>query len=183
MTKVPKSDEKADKGSKQADILIAVAISAELFHTPDGTGYADLMVNGHCETYAIRSKSFRQWLTRGFFNETKGAPNAEAMQSAVALLEAQAKFNGKRRSVFTRIAEHEGRIYIDLANDDWQVVEVTASGWTIQGGVPVRFRRPAGMRPLPLPARAPRQGYPGSRSTLRRASAVPRQSSSDVSAS
>src|SRR5262245_53676645 len=38
----------------QADILINVAKEgAPLFHTPDGTGYADIEVNGHRETWAI----------------------------------------------------------------------------------------------------------------------------------
>src|ERR1700730_505261 len=48
----------------QADILIELTRSAELFHTPDGTAFADLDVNGHRETWPIRTKGFRRWLTR-----------------------------------------------------------------------------------------------------------------------
>jgi hypothetical protein len=44
------------RGPKQADILIGLAQSAELFHSPDGTGFADLDINGHRETWPIRSK-------------------------------------------------------------------------------------------------------------------------------
>lgn len=50
---------------KQADILIALAASADLFRSPDGTGFADLDINGHRETWPIRSKGFRRWLARG----------------------------------------------------------------------------------------------------------------------
>jgi hypothetical protein len=40
------------KRPKQADILINVAKEgAPLFRTPDGTGYADIEVNGHRETW------------------------------------------------------------------------------------------------------------------------------------
>ena len=49
-----------DNGSgrpKQANILIEIAKSAELFHTADRVGYADININGHRETYRIRHNS------------------------------------------------------------------------------------------------------------------------------
>jgi hypothetical protein len=65
----------------QADILIELATTAELFHAPDGTGFADLDINGHRETWPIRAKGFRRWLARRFFGATQGAPSSEALQS------------------------------------------------------------------------------------------------------
>ena len=35
---------------RMADVLTDLAASAELFHTADGTAFADLMVDGHRET-------------------------------------------------------------------------------------------------------------------------------------
>ena len=52
------------RGPTQADILIELAETAELFHAPDGTGFADLVINGHRETWPIRAKGFRRWLAR-----------------------------------------------------------------------------------------------------------------------
>jgi hypothetical protein len=46
------------RGPTQADILIDLAQTAELFHAPDGTGFVDLDINGHRETWPIRSKAF-----------------------------------------------------------------------------------------------------------------------------
>jgi len=40
----------SDRGPKQADLLIELAQEAELFHSPDATAFADLVVNGHRET-------------------------------------------------------------------------------------------------------------------------------------
>jgi len=74
--------EAAKRGTSQADILIDISQSAELFHAPDGTGYADLEINGHRETWSIRAKGFRRWLAQRFFEETAGAPNSEALQRA-----------------------------------------------------------------------------------------------------
>src|SRR5947208_8795028 len=66
------------RGPTQANILIELAQSAELFHTPDGIGFADLDINGHRETWPIRAKGFRRWLARRFFEATQGAPSSEA---------------------------------------------------------------------------------------------------------
>jgi hypothetical protein len=68
------------RGPTQADILIELAQEAELFHAPDGTGFADLNINGHRETWPIRAKGFRRWLARRFFEATQGAPSSEALQ-------------------------------------------------------------------------------------------------------
>ena len=69
------------------------------------------------------------------------------------MIETQAQFDGPQRQVSVRVAEHDGLIYLDLADEFWRAIEIGARGWRIADDVPVRFRRPAGMRPLPLPAR------------------------------
>src|SRR6516165_5328670 len=82
--------EKGGRGPTQADILIGLAQSAELFHAPDGTGFADLNIDGHRETWPIRAKGFRRWLALRFFNATQGgAPSSEALQSALNVIEAK----------------------------------------------------------------------------------------------
>jgi hypothetical protein len=50
-----------------------------------------------------------------------------------------------------RLAEQDGNIYIDLADERWQTVEITPNGWRVVVAPPVRFRRPAGLLPLPVP--------------------------------
>src|SRR5207344_1526121 len=52
-----------------------------------------------------------------------------------------------------RIAEHTGHIYLDLADECWRAVEITPEGWRVVECPPVRFRRPVGMLPLPVPER------------------------------
>ena len=95
--------ETARRGPTQADILIDLAQSAELFHAPDGTGFADLSINGHRETWPIRTKGFRRWLARRFFEATQGAPSSEALQSALNVIEAKAHFDGPERKVHLRV--------------------------------------------------------------------------------
>ena len=145
------SGEAGGRGPTQADILIDLAQSAELFHAPDGTGFADLDINGHRETWPIRAKGFRRWLARRFFEATGGAPSSEALQSALNVIEAKAHFDAPERAVHVRVGGLDGRLYLDLGDETWRAVEIDATGWRVIDNPPVRFRRAAGMQPLPAP--------------------------------
>ncbi len=150
------AEERGDAGGRgptQAEILVDLVSAAELFHTADGTGYADLEVNGHRETWPVRGNGFRLWLTRRYYEVTGGAPNSEALKSALGVVEARAKFDGPERPVHVRIGSHAGQLYLDLGDETWRAVEINAEGWRVINAPPVRFRRSAGMRPLPVPVR------------------------------
>lgn len=136
---------------KQADLLIELAQEAELFHTADGTPFADVRVENHRETLNVRHKVFRRWLSRRFYNETGGAPSSEALQAALNVIEARAHFDGPLRQVWVRVGGLDGKIYIDLVDNIWSAIEITADGWHVIAEPPVRFRRAAGMKPLPVP--------------------------------
>jgi hypothetical protein len=94
---------------------------------------------------------FRGWLRRRYYQATGNAARAAEIRSALDLLEARAQFDGPERAVHVRIAEHAGHIYLDLADEHWRAVDIGPDGWRVVGWPPVRFRRPSGMLPLPLP--------------------------------
>src|SRR5215813_11548255 len=146
------SGDAGGRGPKQADILIGLAQSAELFHSADGTGFAVLCIGGHRETWPIRAKGCRRWLARSFFEATQGAPSSEALQSALNVIEAKAHFDAPERLVHVRVGGLDGRLYLDLCDETWRAVEIDATGWRVTDNPPVRFRRAAGMQPLPMPA-------------------------------
>jgi hypothetical protein len=135
-------------------MLISTGLCHELFHTPAGTSLADIVVNGHRETWPIRSKRFSGWLRRYYYEATGSAPSAGEIRSTLDLLETRAQFDGPERDVHIRIAEHAGHIYLDLADEHWRAVDIGPDGWRVIGFPPVRFRRPAGMLPLPEPKQA-----------------------------
>jgi hypothetical protein len=135
------------------DVLLNIATAARLFHASDGTGFADLIIDGHRETWPLCSKRFQAWLRQHYYERTWDAPSPAALNGALNALEAQAQFDGPQRKVSIRLAEHDGRIYLDLADEFWRCVEIGANGWRIAEDPPVRFRRSAGMQPLPLPLR------------------------------
>jgi hypothetical protein len=48
-------------------------------------------------------------------------------------LEARAQFDAPERAVNMSVAEHAGRIYLDLADEHWRVVAISADGWKVVG--------------------------------------------------
>ncbi len=146
----PAGDGDDDKLS-QATTLVNLAKDAELWHTPDGGAFATIVIDAHRETWGIRAKAFRDWLAYQFFQLEGKSPGGQATADALAVLSGQALFNGPEYSVFVRVAEVGGSIYLDLANDGWEVVRVTTEGWCINSDPPVRFRRARGMLALPHP--------------------------------
>jgi len=149
------------RGPTQADILLNLAQTAELFHTPDGSGYADIDINGHRETWPIRAKGFRSWLVRRFFEATQGAPSSEALLSALNVIEAKAQFDGPERLVHLRVGGQDEKLYLDLCDETWRAVEIDTEGWRVLDNPPIRFRRASGMQPLAIPIKG------GSVKTLR----------------
>lgn len=130
----------------------------ELFHTPDGDGYAHI----NRETWPIRTKAFRQWLRLKAYGTTGKAPSQAELSRQIELLDAWAvDLESPEREVHIRAACAGGHVYIDLADTNRSVVEIGPDGWSLIQNPPVRFIRPPGMLPLPRP----RKG--GSIETLR----------------
>jgi hypothetical protein len=153
-----------DDGHGPGRVLEALSAGeVEVFHTPAGDGYATLDAGGHRETWSLRSRQLRRWLVRTHYERTGKALAAHVVAQALQLLEARAAFDGPTCEVYTRAAPAEGGgFWLDLGDAAWRALEVSAAGWRIADGAPVKFRRARGLLPLPEPSRG------GSLDTLRR---------------
>ena len=117
----------------QADILVRLAFeAAAFFSSHDEVPYAAIQTNDHCEIWGLRSRGFKQWLVHRFYKTTGKAPNGEAMTQALLNLEAHSHIDGPRRSVHIRTASHDGKLYLDLADEPWRAIEIDAQagGWS-----------------------------------------------------
>jgi hypothetical protein len=149
----PQQDTEQDsEGAKQADVLIKLArAKAKFWHSVDGTAFVDIHVERHRETWPVRSRNFKLWLSRQYYESRRSAPNSDAVQSALNVLEAISHFDGPRLPVSVRVADANAKKYIDLGTADWSAIEIDANGWRIVDEPPVHFRRSKGMLPLPVP--------------------------------
>lgn len=135
--------------------LIAITKSArfKLFHTPQGIGYVSLKIGKHIEHHRIDSKWFAQYLALLYYQINGKSPAQQAVKDATETLQGRALFESPQHEVHTRIAGDDTKIYVDLCNDEWKVVEITAKGWRVLDKSPLHFRRAGGMQSLALPKR------------------------------
>ncbi len=136
-----------------AERLLEIGRTATYFQTPDRVAYADIAIAGNRHTYAVRSRAFRMWLAGMYFNVEGKGIGSQTMQDTLSTLEAIALYgqDSVTREVHLRIAEHQGKIYLDLGTPDWKAIEIDPTGWRTIVDPPVRFWRPDSLRPLPAP--------------------------------
>jgi hypothetical protein len=137
----------------QSNQILHLADDIELFHTSDRTAFASIEVGEHKEIHPVNSKSFRDFLSYEFYQEDGKAPSSQALQDAINSLSGKAKFEGATQDVHIRLASFNGKIYLDLCNDEWQILEIDADGCRVIEAMdaPVRFRRTKAMQALPIP--------------------------------
>jgi hypothetical protein len=135
----------------QTDVLLKISESAELFHVAEGTGFADIIVDGHRETWKVSSTGYKDSLRHGYYDETGGAPNSESLQAALNVIEAKARHDGPERTIHVRVGAMGGKLYLDLVDKAWRAVEIDAENWSLADSPPIRFRRAPGMKSLPEP--------------------------------
>ena len=135
----------------QSQRLVGLTDSLKLWHTPELDALITLDINGHEEHWPVRSRGFNEWLARNFYVAYRSVPNSQAKQDALSVIEGKAIYEGDTHDSAVRLAEHDGAIYLDLANEDWEVVEIASTGWEIIPSSPVKFMRKKGMQELPRP--------------------------------
>ena len=146
------------------------------FHNAEDEAFAAVKIEGHVETYPVKTRKFRLWLQGEFMRREEQRIEEEAaskegalyegggleppivvrsqnLTDAIAQLEAIALFKGHQQEVHLRVAGHEDRSYVDLCDKSWRVIEISADGWQMIKGedAPVRFIRPKGLAALPEP--------------------------------
>jgi hypothetical protein len=152
---VARQQDEEDENLSPAQLIINLVMEsgAELFHSPDGEPFLSISGGGYRETRAIGAKrsDFREWLARLYYGDTGNVAPESGITEAAAVLSGRAKFDGPEYAVHVRVAEHDGAIYVDLANNQWQAVKISPEGWSVVGAPPVRFIRFPGMQALPMP--------------------------------
>jgi putative DNA primase/helicase len=177
MSKPEKKPEKKSKGKpgkpepkpptkKESVALQLVAFEAfkeeikaqqEVFHTKNQETFATIEVNGHMETHPLLSVTFQERLEYLWYVKHRTPMPEMLLKTWLKQWAAEAKWGGPKHRgiehpVFLRVGSPNAtEVFIDLCNDAWEVVHITASDWTVTSTAPVKFIRKEGMLPLPVP--------------------------------
>ena len=87
----------------QATFLADIGLSTELFHTETGEVYSAFAVNGHRETWGVKSQQFQQHIKERFYKMRKAVPHDASVREAIGTIMAMGS-RGPERAVFTRLA-------------------------------------------------------------------------------
>lgn len=134
-----------------AQLITEMTADMDFFHTQDSEAYVRLQVKGHKENWRVRSTGFKTLLTKMFYDRHKKVVGSQTLADALNVLEGKALHDGPERKVYLRAAEVSGTIYVDLCNEIWQAVKITAAGWEMIDEPPVIFKRTKTMTALPMP--------------------------------
>ena len=149
--------EREEEGKlSQADAIVRLVEQAgvELWHTPGEELHATTSGGAdgeRAEHHLINSRGFRRWVQRQYFELHAKAPRREALSDAFGVLEGRA-LAGPQYEIHVRLAGKDGKLFLDLADAERRIVEIGPGGWHLVTKTPVRFRRPPGMLPLPVPS-------------------------------
>jgi hypothetical protein len=156
---------KEEREESQASKIVAIGFepNVQLWHAPNGMGYASIKVDGHRENYRIDSTAFERWLRAEFGSKNqvkiggRWAPQVTqsgALRDAIHTLESYAMHQPLEFQPALRVGGNREVIYLDLGRPDWSVVRITAEGWRlVYRADDVAFIRTANMLPLPEPVR------------------------------
>jgi DNA-binding MarR family transcriptional regulator len=157
-------DGEASRQSQREKIVEAVLETGAVFWRDDtGEAFVTMPINGGMQRYRVQGDAFRRMVRliygRRFMTETRGSPRIgaasdQAVREAVSVFDAMS-LEGEMRTarVRTWLAPGEA-VWIDLGDESWRLVRVTADGWAVVEQADVPIIRPAGVKALPLPVRS-----------------------------
>lgn len=156
ITDVDASRRDPGAGGDEAPASVAIELArkaGEFFKDADGVAYATVAGTHARETWRVDSRGFRDWLCAAYYRATDTGLSDLSLTTALNTLRAAAIHDGAVRIVGQRVVAHDGGVFIELGDETWQAVHITAAGWRIAnaGELPVRLYRTAGMIALPNP--------------------------------
>jgi len=144
---------------KAAEILLQIIDNGEFefFHDDHQDAFCKYpsQKSNVYEVRRLNDCKFKSYLSFIYRQEAGKTIGETSLKEAIAEMEGRALHDksSKKEKVFIRVGELDGKIYIDLCNDKWEVIEASSTGWKILNSkdIPVRFERSQHSLPLPDP--------------------------------
>jgi len=106
--------------------------------------------------FAVDDHMFEAWVTNLYSNKYEEPPPAEALNRGIAWTESRCLHEGSRHVAHVRVGAFYGEegllgVYVDLANDKNEAIEIGPTDVKVVKSPLVRFVRTPGIDPLPYP--------------------------------
>jgi hypothetical protein len=127
---------------------------ADLFHSKDQIPYATVDMGTHFDTFPLESEKFKVVLEHLYFKANgTSLPESQYIQY-IKTARAKALFMGRTEEIYLRVAAPDGvngNLYIDLLNNEREVVVISKNSVDVKRKYSVKFHRPPNLLPLPHP--------------------------------
>jgi hypothetical protein len=152
-----KAENDTDSRTAVKVVTEIVQEKAKLFRSPspDSTEYAEIpSTDGVLNTHPVSSREFKSWLVGEYYRTTGEGLTSESINTILATIHAIAAHDSPEMPVSQqRIAAHNGRYYLYLADAAQTVIEYSGAGWQICENSPVKFVFDKYKASLPIPRR------------------------------
>ena len=122
-------EKKQSKDAKQELVKFANEniLGVYISDTDSSQIFGLIRVNEHFEVINLGSKHAKEWLTSQYYKASGEFHSQEVYDQTLFLIQSQAKFNNKisHREINKRIASDDNSCYIDLGNDEYELVKIT----------------------------------------------------------
>ncbi len=123
----------------------------QLHHDADRQAVAIITTPSRQEVWRVMSTGYESWLRAAYWRANESGVPDMTLRAALATLSAAGINDGDQVEVHLRAAQAEPGYLIDLCDEHWRAVHVTAFGWQVLNTSPQLFTRTQSQRPLPLP--------------------------------
>jgi energy-coupling factor transporter ATP-binding protein EcfA2 len=150
--KTPTGDTEMDDQEKNLEKIVKKNV--QLYNSPYYGAFTRVQSGDYQKVYLLYSDDFREYLRSMYYKKYDQYPRTRLLQEFIHSLEHQAKDGSHEKTLFVRIASTKKAIYLDLCDEEWRAVKITADGWKVVRKPQVMFLRTEGCLPLPKPVEA-----------------------------
>jgi hypothetical protein len=99
----------------------------------------------------LDSKQFKNYLSYLMYQAEQKAVGGDSLNSVINVLSGKAQQEGKKYHLYNRIAPASDGIWLDMCDDLWRAIKITAKGWEIVTEPPILFKRYSHQQPIVEP--------------------------------
>ncbi len=149
---VSKEQPDSNDDSSAIDDLVDIGrTQCQLHHDADRLAVAIIPMADRQEVWRVLSTGYESWLRAAYWRAKESGVPDMTLRAALATLSAAGVNDGDEVAVHLRAAEAEPGYLIDLCDEHWRAVHVTARGWQVLNTSPQLFTRTQSQRALPVP--------------------------------
>ena len=119
---------KAEKKGDAIEAIVALARRSHRFFHFEDDAYVEVERRGHPEVLLVEQDTFRRLLRILVTKQLKIVALGEWLKNAIDQLAAHALEEAPEYPVFVRLAEHDGKVYLDLCDRERTVIEIDGDG-------------------------------------------------------